>query len=482
MILDVVGTDTAISTTPGNDEEVEINRTVADCGKFESTRVASWIHDTGRINSDCGEYCLMSDIDELVESLREDTKMYFQGQKSEFVPGETPIRLSEPTFGAEEVAEAMESLLSTWVTMGKKVARFEKQWADYVGSDHAVMVNSGSSANLLALQALQGTVITEGDEVIVPAVSWSTSIFPILDAGATPVLVDVSRDTYNIDVDAFSAAVTEDTAAVVLVHLLGNPCDMDLILDVCKEHDIAVVEDCCEAPGASYDGRKVGNFGEMGTFSFFFSHHISTIEGGMIVTDTDEYARRLRMARAHGWIRDIKDREKDRYRSEYPDIDERFLFATKGYNLRPTEIQGAFGIHQIKKLDKFVSIRRETASYLNDRLKAQKEHLRLLEERDGTRCAWFAYPIVVREAAPFDREELQQHLEECRIETRPILAGNLARQPAMAGIDHRVGGDLNGANDLHDNGLFVGNHHMIDQDVRRYLADCIEEFVVERSA
>jgi CDP-6-deoxy-D-xylo-4-hexulose-3-dehydrase len=424
----------------------------------------------------------MSNIHELVEKLREDTQEHFREQKSEFIPGETPVRLSEPTFGAEEVAEAMESLLSTWVTMGEKVERFEKQWAEYVGTDHAVMVNSGSSANLLALQALQGTVIEEGDEVIVPAVSWSTSIFPILDAGATPVLVDVSRDTYNIDIDAFSAAVTEDTAAVVLVHLLGNPCDMDRILDICREYDIAIIEDCCESPGASYNGRKVGTFGEMGTFSFFFSHHISTIEGGMVVTDTDEYARRLRMARAHGWIRDIEESDKDRYRSEHPDIDERFLFATKGYNLRPTEIQGAFGIHQIRKLDKFLSIRRKTATYLNERLGNCNEHIRLLEERDGTRCAWFAYPIVVREAAPFDREELQKHLEECQIETRPILAGNLARQPAMANIDHRVQGDLNGANDLHDNGLFIGNHHLIDHDVRRYLVDCIEKFVVEKSA
>jgi CDP-6-deoxy-D-xylo-4-hexulose-3-dehydrase len=419
----------------------------------------------------------MSNLDELIKRFREDIEAYFEEERMEFAPGDTPVRLSEPTFGADEVVEAIESLLSTWVTMGKKVECFEEQWADYVGTDHAVMVNSGSSANLLALEALRGSRIQEGDEVIVPAVSWSTSLFPILDVETTPVLVDVDEDTYTIDVDAFEAAVTDDTAAVVLVHLLGNPCERDRILEICEEHDRAVVEDCCEAHGASYAGRKVGSFGEMGTFSFFFSHHISTIEGGMIVTNSDKHARRLKMSRAHGWIREIEEEHKERFRNEHSDIDERFLFATHGYNLRPTEIQGAFGIHQLRKLDEFVSIRHETASYLNDRLVDHVDYLRLLEERDGTMCSWFAYPLVVRERAPFDRDDLQEHLEECRIETRPILAGNLARQPAMDEIDHRVVGNLDVANEIHDNGLFIGNHHMIDVDVRRYIGDCIEEFI-----
>lgn len=422
----------------------------------------------------------MTDYKDVPDLIEEEIRTAFENRgDDEFRPGETPVRLSSPTYGAKEVIESLDSLMSTWVTMGEKVGEFEDRWADYVGTEHSTMVNSGSSANLLALKALEGDVIEPGDEVIVPAVSWSTSIFPIVDVNAKPVLVDVDPSTYTIDVDEFRKAVSEDTAAVVLVHLLGNPCEMDPIMEICAEHDIAVIEDSCEAHGAEYKGQKVGSFGDIGTFSFFFSHHISTIEGGMITTDSTEYLDRNRAGRAHGWVREMEN--KDEYLDQSPEIDERFLFVSHGYNLRPTEIQGAFGIHQVDRLEDYIEIRQKNAKVLNSRMEQFEDIFNILHERPNTRCSWFAYPILVREDAPFTRDELQDFLEDKLIETRPILAGNLARQPALEKIDYRQVGDLKSAEQIHENGLFVGNHHGIGEEQTEYIFECIEEFVSENT-
>lgn len=412
--------------------------------------------------------------EDILSTVRPLIKDHFDTDE-EFVPGESTIRLSQPTFGASEVLESLESLLSTQVTMGEKVESFETEWADYVGTGRAHMVNSGSSANLLALKSLEGNVIEPGDEVIVPAVAWSTSLFPILDVGATPVLVDVKRDSYTIDVDAFRDAITEKTSAVVLVHLLGNPCDMEPLLEICEEHDISIVEDCCEAHGAAYDGQPVGSFGDLGTFSFFFSHHIATIEGGMVVTDDDGLSERVRMARAHGWVRELDDPEA--HAEAHPGIDQRFLFKSTGYNLRPTEIQGAFGKHQLPKLDEFVEKRRYNAGYLNERFAKYDEHFLLFEERANTYCSWFAYPFQIRESAPFTAEEFQEHLEARNIETRPILAGNLARQPALDDIEYRIEGSLENAEYIHENGLFIGNHHGLTEEKLDYIAESVDDFI-----
>src|SRR3990167_8707878 len=203
-------------------------------------------------------------------------------QPQEFIPGKTRIPLSSPTYGAPEVIEALDSLMSTWVTMGKKVKTFEAMFAEYIGTWHGVMVNSGSSANLLALSALG---LQPGEEVITPAVTWATTVFPIAQVGAVPVLVDVERDSYNISPDAIEAALTPRTRAIMPVHLLGNPCNMDAIMDIAERHKLYVIEDCCEAHGAEYHGRKVGSFGDAASFSFFFSYLISTIEGGMLLTN-----------------------------------------------------------------------------------------------------------------------------------------------------------------------------------------------------
>ena len=398
--------------------------------------------------------------------------------------GKMRVPLSVPSYGWDEVAEALDSLLSTDVTMGQKVMQFEEMFAEYLGVKHAIMVNSGSSANLIAFSILTNPVldrrIMPGDEVIVPAVTWSTSVFPIAQVGAKPVLVDVTLDDYNIDVDELEGALSEKTRAIMPVHLLGNPCKMDRIMDIAARNNLYVIEDACEAHGAEYQGKKVSTFGDLGTFSFFFSHHISTIEGGMIVTNNDRFAELAKTLRAHGWIRELNNRKEIAKR--YPLTDERFLFINLGYNLRPTEIQGAFGIHQINKLEAFIKIRRENAQYWSDRLAkyANVFYLPAPQEPSGSRRVWFGYPVTVRPGAPFSRKELMAFLESKGIATRPITAGDLEEQPALQLIDHRVCGKLPIARMIMRQSFFWGNHPHIGQKERTFVADCVEEFLKEK--
>jgi len=404
--------------------------------------------------------------------------------RKEFIPGKTKIPLSVPAFDWEEICEAVDSLLSTNVTMGSKVKMFEKLFTEYLGVKNAVMVNSGSSANLLALSILSNpmlgdSAIKPGDEVIVPAVTWSTTIFPVINIGATPVLVDVQLEDFSIKLDDIEKAVTEKTKAIIPVHLLGFPCNMDEISKIARKYNLFIIEDACEAHGAEWNDKKVGTWGHMGTFSFFFSHHITTIEGGMLVTDDDEYAELARTLRAHGWVRDLEG--KDRFIVRYPQIDPRFLFVNIGFNIRPTEIQGAFGIHQIQKLELFIEIRRENAKYWNERLSKYSEYFFIHEEKKGTRCVWFGYPVTVKPSAPFRSKELVDYLEAKGIETRPVMAGNMDEQPAMKLFRYRKVDNLPNAKLIMRNSFFIGNHHGIGEVEREYVADCIEQFIRGRN-
>jgi CDP-6-deoxy-D-xylo-4-hexulose-3-dehydrase len=407
-------------------------------------------------------------------------RTYMERQKAQvpFVAGETRIPLSVPTYGVEEVVEALDSLVTTWVTMGKKVRAFERLFAEYLGVGHALMVNSGSSANLLALSALANPAREEplrlGDEVITPAVTWATTVFPILNVGAVPVLVDVELESYNLDPDAVERAITPRTRAILLVHLLGNPCEMDHLQDIARSHNLYLVEDACEAHGAEYHHRKVGTFGHLSTFSFFFSHHISTIEGGMVITGDEPLAELCRALRAFGWVRDLKDREE--LSRQHQEIDPRFLFVNSGFNLRPTEIQGAFGIHQIGRLEAFIQGRRDNAAYWTETLGEFEDYLILPRERPGTRHVWFGYPVTVRPEAPFSRRDLVRFLEDRGLETRPIMAGNMAEQPAMRLYPHRTVGSLANAHLIMRQSFFFGNHQGIGTEEREAVVDYFREF------
>jgi len=422
----------------------------------------------------------MESKEEILQSIRDLTQKYFLlNQQVDFIPERTKIPLNTASYDWEEAMEAYESILTTWVTMGKKVKQFEAMFANYVGTKHAIMVNSGSSANLLVLSLLANTTlknrIKPGDEIITPAVTWATTVFPIIDCGATPVLVDVELETFNIDVQEIEKAITDKTKAIMIVHLLGNPCDMNKIMEIAKIKNLIVIEDSCEAHGAEYSGKKVGNFGDLATFSFFFSHHISTIEGGMILTNNDEYAELAKGMRVFGWIRDLKN--KDKIAEEYPEIDERFLFNNLGYNLRPTEIQGGFGIHQMKKLEHFINIRRENAKYWLDNLKKYSDYLLLHGERKNTRHVWFGYPLTIKPKAPFTRKELVNFLEERGLETRPIMAGNIDEQPVMKLYNYRKVGNLDNSRFIMRNSFFFGNHQGIGIKEREAIVEYISQFM-----
>ena len=403
-------------------------------------------------------------------------------KKQEFISGKTKIRLNIPPYGSEEVCEALESVLTAQVTMGEKVKEFEAKFADYIGVKHAVMVTSGSTANLLALAVLTNPMvkncIERGDEIITPAVTWATTVFPILNLGLTPVLVDVDLNTFHINPDEVERAITNKTRAIMSVHLLGNPCDMKRLVEIARRHNLLLIEDACEAHGAEYNGQKVGSFGDLSTFSFFFSHHISTVEGGMLLTNSENYAELAKALRVFGWVRDLKD--KDKIARQYADIDPRYLFINVGYNLRPTEMQGAFGMHQIGRLEKLIAIRRDNAKYWTENLSRYSDYFLLHQEREETRHVWFGYPVTVKPGAPFTRQELVNFLEERGLETRPIMAGNIDEQPAMKLAYYHKVGELSNSRFIMRNSFFFGNHQGIGREQREAVVDYFKEFLSKR--
>ena len=383
------------------------------------------------------------------------------------------IEMSAPTFGDDEINEAIDSLKSKNVTKGKKCAQFERDFAKYIGSKHAIMVNSGSTANLLMLAAITNPIykdrIFKGDEIIVPALTWGTTLWPIIQMGCMPVLVDCERDTLNIDVDEVRKAITPKTRAIFIAHILGNGCRMDELVALAEERNILLIEDACESLGTTYKGKHVGSIGLMGSFSFFFSHHITTIEGGMIVTNDDELADLLRVFRAHGWTRHKLDRSIE---DDYPEIDPRFMFCNLGYSVRPTEIQGAFGIHQLPKLDGFNESRKAVAKMLQAGLGHLSDYIDFTVPSEGVDHTWFGFPILLKEDK---RDRLCHHLMERDIDTRPIIAGNLARHPAMYIYPFHAG-KLDNADYVMERGIYIGSHpDMTDDDVA-YIMKALYEF------
>ena len=377
---------------------------------------------------------------------------------------QTCIKLHEPTFGEDEIAAAVEVLRSTNVTHGIKVKEFEQAFWPH---GHAVACNSGSSANLLAISALKASGrLKDGDEVIVSALSWSTTVFPLIQHNLIPVIVDCDPDTLNMDMKQAVQAIGPKTKAIMPVHVYGNPCDIGDLYILCRGYGLVMIEDCCESMGAEYNGVPVGHWADVATFSFYFSHHITTLEGGMVVTKDSDTADMLRIQRSHGWLRD-SDRE-----VPYG-FDRKFCFVELGYNFRLTEVQAAIGLCQLPKLNGIVDSRRAVhRAYVN-----ALSHIPYFRfQKENGNSSWFGLTIVI-EGAPFTVTELRQHLESRGIETRPIICGNIARQPVMKKYKHRVVGDLKNATDIMANGFSIGCHQDVTLDQVDYVSDAMNEFV-----
>lgn len=421
---------------------------------------------------------------ELLQAVRESVAAYCEGHHNQtFDPDNPIVRLHEPTFSTEEINAALECMLTTKVTMGPKVKAFENQFSDKHGFENGVMVNSGSSANLLAIATLANPETEDhlrpGDEVIVPALSWSTTVWPLIQSSLVPVIVDIDPTTLNIDPEQVERAITEKTRGIMIVPVYGNPCDMEAITEISKRRNLILIEDCCEALGATYDNKPVGKFGRVGTYSFYYSHHMTTLEGGICVTDDTAYAENMRIIRAHGWIREVED--KTPWIDRYPEIDERFLFVNLGYNLRATELQGAMGSVQLPKLASFVRARRENAEWFRKELEQFHDFFEFQEETPKGMHSWFGFPMKVRSQANFNVTDLRKSLTASKIESRPIICGNIAAQPAMKHYAHRTVGKLENATEVMMRGFSFGNHQSLDQGARGYILETIQNFVRSHS-
>lgn len=386
--------------------------------------------------------------------------------------------LSMATYGVEEIIEAVDSMCSFRTTMWEKTREFEQQFSAYQGCTDAVMVNSGSSADLLLSYFLansQNPVLEQGDQVLVPVVTWPTQIWSIMMAGLNVHLVDVDSKTLNIELDDLERKITARTKAIFLVHLMGNPCQMDRILDIARVHDLLVLEDCCEAMGAKWDGVPLGDFGIASSFSFFFSHHMTTMEGGMIACPDRETADQLRVLRAHGWVRNV---DVSRYDLADYDVDPRYAFVNWGFNVRPTEIQAGFGLRQLQKLPMF-NMRREALAAKYFAFIDQAPFLSRPQVHPLAQPSWFGLPIMVDPNAPFKRKEITDYLESKGVETRPIVAGNVTRHPVAHLFGEVFEGAYPGGDAIHDRGFYLGLSPIQTDGATDRLLDCLQQFVTK---
>ena len=393
------------------------------------------------------------------------------------------IKLHEPTFGVEEIFNFTKQLITTNVTMGKQVESFEKNICDKFGFRYAVSSNSGSSANLLMISALMSNLyskrLKKNDEIIVPALAWSTSIFPLTQYGLKPVFVDCDLKTMNIDINQVKKAISKKTKGILIIPIYGNPCEMNEITKICKKKGLVLLEDTCESMGAKYNNKFLGGFGLASSFSFYFSHHITCLEGGITVTNDYELAEIMKIIRSHGWVRNVKEKEK--WIKNYPKIDPNFLFVNEGYNLRLTEPQARMGMTQIKKLDGFIKKRRNNADYLMSLMKEFNDFFIYQYETKRSFHTWFGFTIIIKDLKIVDRGKLCNFLNKNGIETRVIVSGNFTSQPVVKTFKHRTVGNLENASKIMNNGFSIGIHQNLGNNEIKYIYNIFKKFLKRES-
>ena len=369
-------------------------------------------------------------------------------------------KLASNTWDERELSAIQRVIDSGIYSMSEYVEKYESDFSTFFGSNYSIMVNSGSSANLLMIAAMfflkdESRRLKRGDEIIVPAVSWSTTYFPLQQYGLKVKFVDVDIQTLNIDIAKLADAISADTRVILAVNLLGNPNDFTKIEELIEGKNITVLEDNCESMGATFDGRQAGTFGLMGTFSSFFSHHIATMEGGCIVTDDEELYHILLTIRAHGWTRNLPKFNHVTGEKSDDQFEESFKFVLPGYNLRPLEMSGAIGIEQLKKLPEFIVQRRLNAQIFKENFAC---HDSIITQLEIGKSSWFGFSMIVSEQSTFTRKELINILDQNGIECRPIVTGNfLKNSDVLKYFDYEIHGALHSAEIIEENGLFVGN-------------------------
>ena len=410
-----------------------------------------------------------------------------------FFPGVTPVPPSGKQIDASELQHMVEASLDGWLTTGRFNAQFEQQLAAYLGVRHLITVNSGSSANLVAFSTLTSPqlgdrAIRPGDEVIGVAAGFPTTVNPILQFGAVPVFVDIELGTYNIDASLIEAAITPRTKAIMLAHTLGNPFNLEVVTALCRKHGLWLVEDCCDALGSTYQGRKVGSFGDIGTLSFYPAHHITMGEGGAVFTNDPQLARIAESFR--DWGRDCycapgKDntcgkRFCQRLGSLPEGYDHKYTYSHLGYNLKITDMQAACGLAQLQKADGFVARRKANFATLRAALADCEEFLLLPQATPQSDPSWFGFPVTLRPGAPVSRVDLLTYLDQQKVGTRLLFAGNLTRQPYMQGRNYRVSGSLANSDVVMEQTFWIGVQPALTDDMLAYAAEHIARYLGAR--
>ncbi|WP_295538162.1 lipopolysaccharide biosynthesis protein RfbH [uncultured Pseudacidovorax sp.] len=406
-----------------------------------------------------------------------------------FVPGETPVPVSGKVIGEKELQYMVEASLDGWLTTGRFNAMFEEKLAHFLGVKHLITVNSGSSANLVAFSTLTSPrlgdrAIKQGDEVIGVAAGFPTTVNPILQFGAVPVFVDVDLNTHNIDASLIEAAITPKTKAIMLAHSLGNPFNLDVVVALCKKYNLWLVEDCCDALGATYNGQLVGTFGDIATLSFYPAHHITMGEGGAVFTNNPEL--KLIAESFRDWGRDCycppgKDNTcNKRFCWKLGDLpegyDHKYTYSHLGYNLKISDMQAACALAQMDRLEEFIATRRANFDYLKSKLKSCEEFLHLPEATPNSNPSWFGFPLILKEESGVKRVDLLNYLDQNKIATRLLFAGNLTRQPYMIGKNFRVSGSLERTDVVMNQTFWIGVFPALTNEHLDYIVTKLEEF------
>jgi CDP-6-deoxy-D-xylo-4-hexulose-3-dehydrase len=407
---------------------------------------------------------------------------------SPFIPGETHIPYAGRVFDDDELVCLVEASLDFWLTSGRFADRFEHDFARFCGIRYAMLVNSGSSANLAALSCLTSLKLGErqlrpGDEVITLATGFPTTVNPIVQNQLVPVFVDVDLSTYNLDVTQLEAAYSERTRAIMVAHTLGNPFDLDAVTSFAKRRNLWLIEDCCDAVGATYKGKTVGTFGDLSTVSFYPAHHITMGEGGCVLTDNTVLKTLVESFRDWGrdcWCDPGKENTcGKRFGWKIGDLpegyDHKYIYTHIGYNLKLTDMQAAVGVAQLQKLPAFVAARRQNFAELYEGLKDLEEFFVLPKATEGSEPSWFGFPLAVRKGAPFTRREVTQHLEARRISTRLLFGGNLVRQPAYLNVPHRTVNELPNADFVMENVFWIGVYPGLGRQAIEYIHETFHQ-------